>query len=560
VNPIFCMVLRRPWLGRTDPSARRHARPDGQAVGQDHRNADQGELPRRPAVLEYFSSTHGARKGLADTALKTADSGYLTRKLADVAQNVVVTMRRLRHDPGHRQGPPSTRATRSKSRWRSDPRPRGCVPRSSTDHRRRRSSENEVITVEIAKRIEALGYEKIRVRSPLTCEASIGVCALCYGMDLSRGELVEDGLAVGIIAAQSIGEPGTQLTMRTFHIGGTASKQVEAVRDQGKRPGVSRQARRLEVVNNGEDDVVALAQRRNPDRRQEGPRTRPTLRSARRVLVVKGQDSVKAGQRRSAKWDPHHNPILADRRRRVRYEDIVEGKTITRRTRRDGRAPRKVIIEHKGDLHPQIVIEDEKGNPSQPVPDPGEGYIEVENGAKVAPARCSPRRRANPRHQDITGGLPRVTELFEARRPKDPAGHGRDRRHGRISATRSAASARSSSRAKVASSKSTWCRTASTCACHRRPRRAGEALVDGPLVPHDILRINGEEARPERTCCARSRTSTAAQGVSDRRQAHRDHRVADDAQGAVDDPGDSDFLPGVLSSTSSASARRAKRC
>src|SRR5438067_2844746 len=173
------------------------------------------------SVLEYFSSTHGARKGLADTALKTADSGYLTRKLADVAQNVVVTM----HDCGTTQGIP-------KSVWYKGE----DIERSLMDAIRGRTSrsklitptsetvvtENEMITIEQARKIEILGMDKIAVRSPMTCQAPLGVCRLCYGMDLATGALVEEGMAVGIIAAQSIGEPGTQLTMRTFHIGGVA--------------------------------------------------------------------------------------------------------------------------------------------------------------------------------------------------------------------------------------------------------------------------------------------------------------------------------------------------
>ena len=194
-------------------------------------------------MLEYFSSTHGARKGLADTALKTADSGYLTRKLADVAQNVVITM----HDCGTTQG--ITKGVDLQGRGdrtaavRLDPRP-GQPQHASRDPVTDEVivGENEMITWEAARTIEQLGLDKILVRSPMTCQAPLGVCRLCYGMDLATGALVEEGMAVGIIAAQSIGEPGTQLTMRTFHIGGVVKRDDRRERRQGQE-GRHRQVR-----------------------------------------------------------------------------------------------------------------------------------------------------------------------------------------------------------------------------------------------------------------------------------------------------------------------------
>ena len=192
------------------------------------------------SVLEYFSSTHGARKGLADTALKTADSGYLTRKLADVAQNVVVTT----HDCGTTQGITKGVIYRGEKVEVSLAESiKGRVSRANivnpiTDEII--VQEDELITAEIGRKIEELGLEKIQVRSPMTCTASLGVCTLCYGMDLSTGSLVEQGMAVGIIAAQSIGEPGTQLTMRTFHIGGAAARAVEESEIRAKKAGLAR--------------------------------------------------------------------------------------------------------------------------------------------------------------------------------------------------------------------------------------------------------------------------------------------------------------------------------
>ena len=215
-------------------------------------------------VLEYFSSTHGARKGLADTALKTADSGYLTRKLADVAQNVVVTT----HDCGTTQGITKGVIYRGeKVEVSLADSIKGRVSRANivnpiTDEVVVR--ENELITMDVARKIEAMGLEKIQVRSTMTCDAPLGVCALCYGMDLSTGALVEQGMAVGIIGAQSIGEPGTQLTMRTFHIGGTAARAVEESEIRAKKAGVV-QFTRMKVVRNDEGQQVVLdPQRRNP--------------------------------------------------------------------------------------------------------------------------------------------------------------------------------------------------------------------------------------------------------------------------------------------------------
>src|SRR5581483_8878879 len=208
-------------------------------------------------VLEYFSSTHGARKGLADTALKTADSGYLTRKLADVAQNVVITM----HDCGTTQGVPKTAFYKGEQIERplADS-IRGRVSRNTitnpvTDEVIIR--ENEMITWDAARKIEKLGIDKVLVRSPMTCQAPLGVCRLCYGMDLATGNLVEEGMAVGIIAAQSIGEPGTQLTMRTFHVGGTVRRSVEESEIKAKKAGTVKLERVTAVVND-QGERVAL--------------------------------------------------------------------------------------------------------------------------------------------------------------------------------------------------------------------------------------------------------------------------------------------------------------
>ncbi len=449
------------------------------------------------SVLEYFSSTHGARKGLADTALKTADSGYLTRKLADVAQNVVVTI----HDCGTTQGITKGVIYRGEKVEVSLAESiRGRVSRTNivnpiTDEVIVR--ENELITAEIARKIEELGLERIQVRSPMTCEASLGVCALCYGMDLSTGQLVEQGMAAGIIAAQSIGEPGTQLTMRTFHIGGTAARAVEESEIRAKKAGVV-QFIRTKSVRNDEGQLVVLT--RDGEIAVLDPRGRELEKHevpAGAHLLIEENQEVEAGGV-LCKWDPHSIPILAEVGGKVRYEDVIEGETV-RKEKDAGGHERMVVMEHKGDLHPQIIVEGPDGKILDFYYLPEKAYIEAPEGSQVSAGTLLAK---NPREvsgtQDITGGLPRVTELFEARRPKDPAVIAEidgsveilgEKRRGR--------------RTIVIRNESGMEREhLVTHGKHLRVHtgtyvRAGQSLVDGPLVPHDILRISGEESVQE---------------------------------------------------------------
>ena len=263
------------------------------------------------SVLEYFSSTHGARKGLADTALKTADSGYLTRKLADVAQNVVVTM----HDCETNQGVSKAAVYKGDEIERPLAESiRGRVSRSTIIDPVTNEivvRENEMLTIEKAREIERMGLDKILVRSPMTCRAPLGVCRLCYGMDLATGALVEEGMAVGIIAAQSIGEPGTQLTMRTFHIGGVAKRSVEESEVKAKKAGTVK-FERLTAVTNEKSERIALA--RNGLVHILGPRNISledySVPNGAVLSVEEGQQ-VQPGQV-LCKWDPHMTPILAE--------------------------------------------------------------------------------------------------------------------------------------------------------------------------------------------------------------------------------------------------------
>jgi DNA-directed RNA polymerase subunit beta' len=454
------------------------------------------------SVLEYFSSTHGARKGLADTALKTADSGYLTRKLADVAQNVVVTM----HDCGTTQGVAKGVVYKGEEIERAlSESIRGRVSRNTitTITGEVIVKENEMITWEQARKIELLGVDKILVRSPMTCQASLGVCRLCYGMDLATGNLVEEGMAVGIIAAQSIGEPGTQLTMRTFHIGGVARRAVEDTEIKAKKAGTVKFERVNAVeVEDEHKRVQRVALTRNGELLIMGPKDRIlenySVPNGSTLLVEEGQQ-VQPGQL-MVKWDPHMIPILAEVGGKIRFDEIVEGETL-RKERDPGGAERWVIMEHKGDLHPQIVIEDDRGQSLAFYYVPEKAHLEVREGQKVSAGSLlakTPREVGGT--QDITGGLPRVTEIFEARRPREPAVMAE------IAGKVRLGEKKKGKRIIVVEAVDDHGKPVGMEKEHAVPHgkhlrvhtgdyvKEGDPLVDGPLVPHDILRISGADA------------------------------------------------------------------
>ncbi|HXG61442.1 MAG TPA: DNA-directed RNA polymerase subunit beta' [Planctomycetota bacterium] len=445
-------------------------------------------------VLEYFSSTHGARKGLADTALKTADAGYLTRKLVDVAQSVVVTTEDCGTLNGITKGViykgEKVEVSLAQSIY-------GRIARDTitdivTDEILVR--ENDIITEEVARKIENIGFTKIRVRSPLTCEASNGICARCYGMDLSLGTLVEEGTAVGIIAAQSIGEPGTQLTMRTFHIGGVAVKTAEESKIFSKSKGVVKLVN-VKVVPTRDEQLIVV------NRNGELVLVDEKDREIEKYILPSGsylrvREGAKVKPRELlAQWDPHNVPIIAGKDGVVRYEDIKKGETM--QEERDPRSGvlRRVIMEHKGELHPQLVISDEKGVVLEVHPLPEKAHIEVEEGQKV---KAGVILAKNPREiggtQDITGGLPRVTELFEARKPKEPAVIAE------IDGIVELGEKKRGRRTILVKNEETGIEKPHVVPLGRHIRvhtgdrvRAGDPLIEGPLVPHDILRIRGEE-------------------------------------------------------------------
>ncbi|MFA7237808.1 MAG: DNA-directed RNA polymerase subunit beta' [Phycisphaeraceae bacterium] len=456
-------------------------------------------------VLEYFSSTHGARKGLADTALKTADSGYLTRKLADVAQNVIITVR----DCGTKQGIPK-RAIYKGEEIDVPLRDQivGRIARETIINPINDQvivAESEIVTEIAAKKIEDLGIDSVMVRSPLTCEATMGLCAKCYGQDLSTGRLVEEGMAVGIIGAQSIGEPGTQLTMRTFHTGGVATRQIldNAIRSAH---GGSVELRDCNEVPTTDEDgnEVLTALKRNGEIVLLDPKGRELEKYKvpyGAILMVKPGVTAKKGQL-LVSWDPHRVPILAEKSGVVRFEDIQLGETV-RLEKEAGTGKGKstggeylVVIEHKGEKHPRIVIEDGEGKILDFHYLPAKARIEVKEGDKIKAGHMlarQPREAAG--SADIVGGLPRVTEIFEARKPKDPAVLAEisgsvelrnDRRRGKMTIiVRSEAGIEKDHH--VPQDRHLLVHTGDFVT-------AGDPLIDGPLIPHDILRIKGEEA------------------------------------------------------------------
>jgi len=448
-------------------------------------------------VLEYFSSTHGGRKGLADTALKTAESGYLTRKLADVAQNCVITRKNCGTVAG------VTKNIVYKGDKVDIPLSQTIRGRTSLENVVNRRTgeiicrEGEMIVAETARAIEAVGYSSLRVRSPMMCEAGHGICAKCYGMDLSTGDLAEEGLAVGIVAAQSIGEPGTQLTMRTFHYGGTASTGFATSEIRADSKGKIRY-HNLKTVLNRKGESIAL----NPNgalvlQDLEGKEVRRYEVKLGAAVRCKDGQSVKP-RTKLADWDPHSTPVLTEVEGKVRYEDIVEGETMREEVDQHG-SRRRIIIEHKGDLHPQLAIVDAEGHPLGLYSIPEKANIQVEEGEDVHAGDTLARTpRAIQRVQDITGGLPRVTELFEARKPKDPSIISEI--SGRVSLGERKRGKRIINITNEESGE-----TVAHLVPHGKHLtvhdgdhvRDGDRLVDGPLVPQDILRIRGIEALQE---------------------------------------------------------------
>ena len=420
-NPLFMMV---------DSGARGNKAQIKQLSGMRGLMAKpSGEIIERPitsnfreglSVLEYFISTHGARKGLADTALKTADSGYMTRKLVDVAQDVIVRD----EDCGTENGITMTAIYDGDDEIASlSMRIYGrvtCEDIYDPSTRNLIVAKNEIITDEAAKRIEHAGIEKVKVRSVLTCDLTKGCCAKCYGLNLATGKSVKVGEAVGIIAAQSIGEPGTQLTMRTFHVGGTASASASRPEYIAKTDGqvIYDENLRGRCVEDENGNMVVLCKNGSVKvYDEEGKEQESYQLTMGAVLHVKDGDKIAAGSL-IAEWDPFAIPVIAEVSGTVEFADMIEG--ITCRTEA-GRGT-TAIIDHRQDLAPRIIVKSGKGDKARATtyPIPTGAYLAVSNKQKIsAGTTLAKTPRKVQKTNDITGGLPRVAELFEARRPKD---------------------------------------------------------------------------------------------------------------------------------------------
>ncbi|HEY3276104.1 MAG TPA: DNA-directed RNA polymerase subunit beta' [Syntrophorhabdaceae bacterium] len=453
-------------------------------------------------VLQYFISTHGARKGLADTALKTANSGYLTRRLVDAAQDVVVS----ETDCGTFDGiEVSSLIEGGEVIEHLGARVLGRVAledMKDPDGEIIVAKNDEIREVHL-KAIEDAGFEKVRIRSALTCRSKRGVCVLCYGRDLARGRLVSIGEAVGIVAAQSIGEPGTQLTMRTFHIGGAASRRVEQSTLEARNDGYMKLIN-VKVVTNRDNVTVVMNRNGEVALLDEAGREReryPLIYGAR--LKANDGDQVTDGQI-IAEWDPYTIPILSEETGRVKFGDITEGTTMQESKDELTGLSYKVIIEPKDtDLRPRISIKDDKGK-TKVVPGSGSparymlpvgAHIVVNEGDAIfAGDVISKMPRETTKTKDITGGLPRVAELFEARRPKENAMVSevngfvefgkmtKGKREILVKPDRGEARKYSIPRGKH-------------IIVHEGDYvKAGEPLMDGPVNPHDVLRINGIKA------------------------------------------------------------------
>jgi len=495
-NPIYMMA---------DSGARGSAQQMRQLAGMRGLMAKpSGEIIETPitsnfreglSVLQYFISTHGARKGLADTALKTANSGYLTRRLVDVSQDVVIRDPDCGTTDGIEIGP------LVEGGEIIEPIGERILGRVALDDILDPLTGEVLIEVgaeiteERVRIVEDAGLERVMIRSVLTCECEFGVCAKCYGRDLSRGEMVNMGEAVGVIAAQSIGEPGTQLTMRTFHIGGTATRRVEASHAEATAEGEVRYAN-LRTVTDREGRKVAMSRNAEIGVFDASGREReryPVVYGA-HVRVDDGS-RVKPGDM-MVEWDPFANPILADVSGTVKFGDIVEGATMQEQVDEFTGLSSKVIIESRDpELRPRISIKGGDETLARALLPVG-ANLGVATGQEVAAGDVLAKMpRETTKTKDITGGLPRVAELFEARKPKDFAIVSEI--HGTVSF---GPDSRGKRRVIVtpdledAEPKEYLIPKGKHISVHEGDRvRAGESLMDGSSNPHDILKIKGEK-------------------------------------------------------------------
>ena len=466
-------------------------------------------------MLQYFTSTHGARKGLADTALKTANSGYLTRRLVDVAQDLVVT----EEDCGTAHGLLMTPVIEG-----------GDIIESLGDRVLGRIVAKDVIRPgtddEIAvtagtmlderwvERLEEMGIDEIEVRSPITCETRHGICSMCYGRDLARGHRINIGEAIGVVAAQSIGEPGTQLTMRTFHIGGAASRATASDSIRVKASGTVR-LHNLKFVERSDGNLVAVSRSGELALLDERGRERERYKlSYGATITVADNAEVSAGDV-VATWDPHTHPIITEVAGTVKFADMEDGLTVTRQTD-DLTGLTSVIVMDPAErpaaakeLRPAVTLVDKKGKElhlaGTNVPAtyllPADAIVSMENGAEIGVGDVIARiPQEGTKTRDITGGLPRVADLFEARKPKEPAilaeitgtvSFGKETKGKRrlvITPTDGSTLPDGSEQYEALIPK--W---RVLTIFEGETLEKGEVVSEGPLSPHDILRLKGVE-------------------------------------------------------------------
>ena len=461
-------------------------------------------------VLQYFISTHGARKGLADTALKTANSGYLTRRLVDVTQDLVVTEDDCNTDKGVAmkalvEGGEVIEALHERIL--------GRVAASDIINPENQAviyPPGSLLDEHAVANIEFLGIDEVKVRTPLTCETRHGLCAKCYGRDLGRGTMVNLGEAVGVIAAQSIGEPGTQLTMRTFHIGGAASRTAVASQLESKSNGTVRYSPTMRYVTNSRGELIAISRSGeivvHDDNGRERERHKAPYGA---TLLVRDEETVKAGQTLAA-WDPHTRPIITEYAGKVRFENVEEGVTVAKQIDDVTGLSTLVVIDPKRrgvaqakGLRPLVKLLNEKGKEVKHAGDDLSvnitfqtgSIIVVRDGQQVSVGSVLARiPQESSKTRDITGGLPRVAELFEARSPKDA---------GVLAEVTGAVSFGKDTKGKQrlvitdpegVAHEYLIPKEKHVTAHDGQVVNKGESIVDGPADPHDILRLLGVEA------------------------------------------------------------------
>ncbi len=451
------------------------------------------------SVSEYFISTHGARKGLADTALKTADSGYMTRKLVDVSQDVIVTEEDCGTVNGITlssiyQGDEEIVDLKTRIYGRTscetihDPVDKSVIIKAG-----QLASEKE------AAHLAKIGVEKLKIRSVLTCESKRGCCAKCYGLHLATHRMAKIGEAVGIVAAQSIGEPGTQLTMRTFHVGGAAMSSFKQPFINTKHAGTIKYTD-MRAVTTIEGTWIALTKNGvltiHDDDGRELESHKLVVGS---VISVEDGAKVKKGQQ-IVTWDPYNVPIITEKAGKLEFRDMISGITITKEKNESTGNEETVVIEHKEDLHPQVVVVNPKTHEvlaSYTIP--AGAHLSVKNNEKVeAGTTIAKTPRKASKTKDITGGLPRVAELFEARKPKDAC------EIARIDGTVEIGGLVRGKRRVIVTDQKTGQQEE-----HLIPRSKhillfngdhvgkGDQITDGPVVPHDLLEILGPQALRE---------------------------------------------------------------